>query len=58
MVNQRDAVLRELRRRVLLAFHKEKIMLAATNSTQIITAPHSGPGQADPEPSQNPTTPA
>jgi small conductance mechanosensitive channel len=58
MVNQRDAVLRELRRRVLLAFHREKVTLAATHSTQIIIASHSGPGQANPEPSRNPTTSA
>ncbi|MGC9197579.1 MAG: mechanosensitive ion channel family protein [Acidobacteriaceae bacterium] len=43
MVNQRDAVLRELRRRLLLAFDKENITLASTNSTQIITGPTPNP---------------
>jgi small-conductance mechanosensitive channel len=35
-VNQRDGVLRELRRRVLLAFAKEKIAFGAANSTMIV----------------------
>lgn len=43
MVNQRDGVMRELRRRVLLAFHKQKIALGSANSTLIV---------------HNPTTPA
>jgi small conductance mechanosensitive channel len=38
-VNQRDGVLRELRRRVLLAFAKEKIAFGASNSTMIVQ-PH------------------
>lgn len=58
MVNQRDAVLRELRRRVLQAFQKEKVMLAATHSTQIIATPPPGCGPANPEPTRNPTTSA
>lgn len=36
MVNQRDGVMRELRRRVLLAFNKEKIAFGSSNSTLII----------------------
>jgi small conductance mechanosensitive channel len=38
-VNQRDGVLRELRRRVLLAFAKENIAFGASNSTMIVQ-PH------------------
>jgi small-conductance mechanosensitive channel len=36
MVNQRDAVLRELRRRILLAFAKEGIAFGSTNSTLLL----------------------
>jgi moderate conductance mechanosensitive channel len=39
MVNQRDGVMRELRRRVLLAFNKEKIIFGSSNSTLIIHNP-------------------
>ena len=35
-VNQRDGVLRELRRRILLAFAREKIEFGTTNSTLIV----------------------
>jgi small conductance mechanosensitive channel len=35
-VNQRDGVMREIRRRVLLAFNKEKIAFGSSNSTLII----------------------
>ncbi len=43
MVNQRDAVMRELRRRILLAFDRENITLASTSSTQIIATPVPNP---------------
>ncbi|MGA8938133.1 MAG: mechanosensitive ion channel domain-containing protein, partial [Acidobacteriaceae bacterium] len=36
MVNQRDGVMRELRRRIIMAFNKEKIAFGSTNSTLII----------------------
>ncbi len=36
MVNQRDGVMRELRRRILLAFAKEKIQFASTTSTLML----------------------
>jgi small-conductance mechanosensitive channel len=36
MVNQRDAVMRELRRRILLAFAKEKIAFGSSSSTLIM----------------------
>jgi len=50
-VNQRDGVMRELRRRVLLAFNKEKIAFGSSNSTMIVQPPA-------PEPSDSkPTTP-
>jgi small-conductance mechanosensitive channel len=39
MVNQRDGVMRELRRRVLLAFNKEKIAFGSSNSTMIVQSP-------------------
>ena len=39
MVNQRDGVMRELRRRVLLAFNKEKIAFGSSNSTLIVQSP-------------------
>ena len=39
MVNQRDGVMRELRRRILQAFNKEKIAFGSTNSTLIIQNP-------------------
>ena len=51
MVNQRDGVMRELRRRVLLAFNKENIAFGSSNSTMIVQSP-------TPEPSDSkPTTP-
>jgi small-conductance mechanosensitive channel len=49
MVNQRDGVMREIRRRVLLAFNKEKIAFGSSNSTLIVQSP----GPEDPS-----TTPA
>ena len=39
MVNQRDGVMRELRRRVLMAFNKEKIAFGSSNSTLIVQSP-------------------
>jgi small-conductance mechanosensitive channel len=41
MVNQRDGVMREIRRRVLLAFNKEKIAFGSSNSTLIVQSPGS-----------------
>jgi small conductance mechanosensitive channel len=38
-VNQRDGVMRELRRRILLAFSKENIAFGTTNSTMILQDP-------------------
>ena len=49
-VNQRDGVMRELRRRVLLAFNKEKIAFGSSNSTMIVQPPA-------PEPSTTPAHP-
>ena len=43
-VNQRDGVLRELRRRILLAFDKEKIQFGASTSTLVLDRPD--PAQA------------
>ena len=62
-VNQRDGVMRELRRRVLLAFNKEGIAFGSSNSTLIIqnvapepptrslTEPASTPASNQPSPS-------
>ena len=55
MVNQRDGVMRELRRRVLLAFNKEKIAFGSSNSTMIVQPPSSGPATS---PNTPPPTPA
>jgi small conductance mechanosensitive channel len=52
MVNQRDGVLRELRRRVLLAFAKENIAFGSSNSTLILHNPEPL------RPPQQPETPA
>ncbi|HEY5380993.1 MAG TPA: mechanosensitive ion channel family protein [Acidobacteriaceae bacterium] len=38
-VNQRDGVLRELRRRILIAFEKEKIDFGVSNSTLVLERP-------------------
>lgn len=53
MVNQRDGVMRELRRRILVAFAREKIAFGSSSSTLIIsnpaeTAPPVGPSPAHP----------
>ena len=53
MVNQRDGVMRELRRRVLLAFNKEKIAFGSSNSTLIVQSP-----TPDPPSNTKPETPA
>jgi len=54
MVNQRDAVMRELRRRILLAFNKEKIAFGSTNSTLILQ----NPGPTNPPAPVEPETPS
>ena len=38
-VNQRDGVLRELRRRILLAFEKENIAFGSASSTLVLERP-------------------
>ena len=59
-VNQRDGVLRELRRRILLAFEKENIAFGTANSTLVLerrdptAAPPSPPG-ASTDPPQSAT---
>jgi len=53
MVNQRDGVLREIRRRVLLAFAKEGIAFGSSNSTLILQ--NQGPANP-PKPPEPPTT--
>jgi small conductance mechanosensitive channel len=62
MVNQRDGVMRELRRRVLLAFNKERIAFGSSNSTLIVQSPdaNASPDTASlkppaPEPSNQPS---
>jgi small-conductance mechanosensitive channel len=50
MVNQRDGVMRELRRRILMAFAKEKIAFGSSSSTLILQS------QAAPPTSPNTTT--
>jgi small-conductance mechanosensitive channel len=52
MVNQRDGVMRELRRRILVAFNKEKIAFGSSNSTLILqnTSPATAPEAAKPIP--------
>ena len=52
-VNQRDGVMRELRRRVLLAFNKEKIAFGSSNSTLILR--NDAPSNP-PKPPETPTT--
>jgi small-conductance mechanosensitive channel len=44
MVNQRDGVMRELRRRILLAFAREGIAFASTNSTLMLQDTPTSPG--------------
>jgi len=60
MVNQRDAVMRELRRRILLAFNKEKIAFGSTNSTLILQnpGPTNPPAPVEREPEQPSTQPS
>jgi small-conductance mechanosensitive channel len=65
MVNQRDGVMRELRRRVLLAFNKEKIAFGSSNSTLIVQSPTPEPANPKPlaaepasnQPSASPSSP-
>jgi moderate conductance mechanosensitive channel len=65
MVNQRDGVMRELRRRVLMAFNKEKIAFGSSNSTMIVQSPApdphvpttSEPQPASTQPSPSPSSP-
>ena len=54
MVNQRDGVLRELRRRILLAFAKEGIAFGSSNSTLILQNP--GPANPPKPPEPTPAT--
>jgi small conductance mechanosensitive channel len=61
MVNQRDGVMRELRRRVLLAFNKEKIAFGSSNSTLIVRSPTPEPPSTKslpPEPASNQPSPS
>jgi small conductance mechanosensitive channel len=60
MVNQRDGVMRELRRRILLAFNKEKIAFGSSNSMLIVQGPDSSSASKplDPKPPQSAATPA
>jgi small conductance mechanosensitive channel len=62
MVNQRDGVMRELRRRVLLAFNKEKIAFGSSNSTLIVqsSSPNNPPTPMEPnaEPEKPSTQPS
>ena len=61
MVNQRDGVMRELRRRVLLAFNKEKIAFGSSNSTMIVQSPPPdvpGAKPTPPEPASNQPSPS
>jgi moderate conductance mechanosensitive channel len=64
MVNQRDGVMRELRRRVLMAFNKEKIAFGSSNSTLIVQSPtpetpntSSSPIEASDQPSASAASP-
>jgi small conductance mechanosensitive channel len=60
-VNQRDGVMRELRRRVLLAFNKEKIAFGSSNSTMIVQSPTPDPPTttpATPTPASNQPSPS
>ncbi len=54
MVNQRDGVLRELRRRILLAFEKENIAFGSTSSTMILQNPGTPTGPKPPNPTPTP----
>ena len=58
MVNQRDGVMRELRRRILLAFSKEKIAFGSSNSTLIVQNPSLANRPKPPEPETPPTATA
>ncbi len=60
MINQRDGVMREIRRRVLLAFNKEKIAFGSSNSTLIVQSPSTTTSSEplDAEPPKTATTPS
>jgi len=61
MVNQRDGVMRELRRRVLLAFNKENIAFGSSNSTMIVQSPAPDPHVTTtpaPQPASNQPSPS
>ncbi|HSY36219.1 MAG TPA: mechanosensitive ion channel family protein [Acidobacteriaceae bacterium] len=61
MVNQRDGVMRELRRRVLMAFNKEKIAFGSSNSTMIVQSPAPDPHvptTESPQPASNQPSPS
>jgi small-conductance mechanosensitive channel len=61
MVNQRDGVMRELRRRILQTFNKEKIAFGSTNSTLIVqtpTQPTTPTTAIPPEPPSNQPSPS
>ena len=61
MVNQRDGVMRELRRRVLIAFNKEGIAFGSSNSTLIVQSPPPEPAttkSAPPLPASNQPSPS
>ena len=60
-VNQRDGVMRELRRRVLMAFNKEKIAFGSSNSTMIVQSPAPDPHVTTtpaPQPASNQPSPS
>jgi moderate conductance mechanosensitive channel len=56
MANQRDGVMRELRRRILLAFAKEKIAFGSSTSTLILQNPGPANPPVEPETTPNATT--
>jgi small conductance mechanosensitive channel len=58
-VNQRDGVMRELRRRVLMAFNKESIAFGSSNSTMIVQSPAPDPHvTATPQPASTQPSPS
>ena len=61
MVNQRDGVMRELRRRVLMSFNKENIAFGSSNSTMIVQSPAPDPHVTTtpaPQPASNQPSPS
>jgi len=60
-VNQRDGVMRELRRRVLMSFNKENIAFGSSNSTMIVQSPAPDPHVTTtpaPQPASNQPSPS